>query len=190
MFTNWIYKFKVRNSHTSLFTYYFLWNSVILIWRPLFCAKYGNFEKNKITVTNENTAATVSVMMRTISHCLKYVHYKINGKMLGFECRYFSFIHISIYLTNTELNIKCNEIYKLTVFDSIHELLPICYKPMKFHVTECINTSVWSFNMTSTYKSLDTIQIWDITFILFHLYPLTKHKLIRIYNDKFHWKLT
>lgn len=59
--------------------------------------------------------------------------------MLGFECRYFSFIHISIYFTNAELNIKCNEIYKLTVFDSIHELLPICYKPMKFHVTKFIN---------------------------------------------------
>lgn len=69
--------------------------------------KNGNFKKNKVTVTNEKTAATVSGMMRTtVSHCLKYAHYKINGKMLGFECRYFSFIHISMYLTNAELNIK------------------------------------------------------------------------------------
>lgn len=81
-------------------------------------------------------------LLRTaVSHFLKYAYYKINIKMLGFECRYFSFIHISVYLTNAEMNIKCNEIYKLTVFDSIHELLPICYKPMEFHVTKFINTS-------------------------------------------------
>lgn len=131
-------------------------------------------------------------MMRTvINHFLKYAHYKINGKMLGFECSYFSFNHTSIHITNAELNIKCNEIYKLTVFDSIHELLPICYKSMVFHVTKFINnTSAWTLNVTSTYKSLDIIQIWDITFILFHLYQLTKHKLMGIYNDKFNWKLT
>lgn len=66
----------------------------------------GNF-KNKVTVTNEKTAATVSGTMRTIiSHCLKYAHYKINGKMLDLNVDIFFIHHISIYLTNAELNIK------------------------------------------------------------------------------------
>lgn len=131
------------------------------------------------------------MMMRTaINHFLKYAYYKINGKMLGFECSYFFFIHPHNSFNKCWTEYKINKIYKLTVFDSIHELLPICYKPMVFHVTKFINTLAWTLNMTSTYKSLDIIQFWDITFTLFHLYQLTKHQLIGTYNDKFHWKLT